>query len=76
MGLSVRDETSERTLDGVTFEVIMGRRPMLDRYGSGPWIVRVYAAGEHVHSSEGGVALDVGLREAQRAMQDFVEGYR
>jgi hypothetical protein len=34
----------------------------------GDWLVRVYADREHVHSAEGGVSLNGGLEEAQRAM--------
>jgi hypothetical protein len=53
-------------LDGITFEVIVGR---LDPSGpGGAWIVRVYWCDEHIYSAEGGVSLEVGLREAQEAM--------
>jgi hypothetical protein len=55
-------------LDGVTFEVIVHRRRERRPDDGGPWLVRVYAAGEHVHSAEGGVPLFVGLNEAHRAM--------
>jgi hypothetical protein len=63
--------TGANSLDGVTFEVIVHRlRPGEAR--GGEWLVRVYAAGEHVHSAEGGVPLNIGLNEAHRAMGDWL----
>lgn len=65
----------ERRLDGVTFEVIVHRLQDPARASGGPWLVRVYAAGEHVHSAEGGISLDGGLREADRAMRRYLADY-
>lgn len=60
-------------LDGMTFEVIVHRlRP---RQSGGEWLVRVYQSGEHVHSAEGGVPLEVGLREAHDAMVGWLTGW-
>jgi hypothetical protein len=67
-------EGQTRTLDGVTFDVIVHRLRVQTRYGG--WLVRVYAGDEHVHSAEGGVTLEAGLREAERAMRCWVEGLR
>lgn len=36
----------------------------------GPWLIRCHhEGGEHVHSAEGGVPLEVGLREVERAIK-------
>jgi hypothetical protein len=53
------------------YEVIVAPCPQGLPLGSS-WIVRVYEreTGQHVHSAEGGVALSVGLREAERAIRD------
>lgn len=58
-------------LDGITFEVIVHR--LQKPPTSGNWLVRVYAAGEHIHSAEGGVSLDGGMREADRAMREWLQ---
>lgn len=69
-GLNSR-QSGPGSLDGITFEVIVHRldppRP------AGGWLVRVYAAGEHVHSAEGGVSRDGGLGEAHRAMKRWLD---
>ena len=57
---------------GVTFEVIVHRIKDPPPGFADFWVVRVYAGDEHVHSAEGGVALSVGLREAQDAMAAWV----
>lgn len=37
----------------------------------GPWLIRCYdGTGQHIHSAEGGVSLDGGLYEVQRAIED------
>lgn len=43
---------------------------------SGPLLVRVYRGGEHIHSAEGGVSLEVGMKEATRAIQEDMESRR
>ena len=55
-------------LDGVTFTVIVHRIRRAEDARGGPWLVRVYNGADHVHSAEGGVSLEGGLAEAQRAM--------
>lgn len=45
--------------------------PYREPRAGGDWLVRVYdTTGQHIHSAEGGVSLEVGLREAQRAILD------
>jgi hypothetical protein len=66
------NETKGR-LDGVTFEVIVHRIQNPDDARGGPWLIRLYAAGEHVHSAEGGVSLQVGMNGADRAMRRWLE---
>lgn len=61
---------SDDSLDGVTFRVIVRR--LKPREKGGDWLVRVYAADEHVHGAEGGVPYDIGLREAHKAMEKWV----
>lgn len=61
------------TLDGITFEVIVHRIQDPNEARGGPWLIRVYAAGEHVHSAGGGVSLSTGLNEARRAMAEWCE---
>jgi len=57
-----------RAADG--YEILIGRLSQPTRYGE--WIVRLYTAdGEHIHSAEGGVPLEVGLREVERAIHRF-----
>lgn len=59
-----------RILDGVTFEVIVHRLQRPEP--GGEWLIRVYAADEHIHSAEGGVPLSIGLNEADRAMRRYL----
>lgn len=52
------------------FDVIVHRLP---ETSGGEWLIRVYGPGdEHILSAEGGVSLDVGLAEVQRAIGDWV----
>jgi hypothetical protein len=59
---------SDQILDGVTFSVVVHRLQNPNDARGGPWLVRVYQGDDHVHSAEGGVPLEVGVAEAQRAM--------
>lgn len=80
MSASPGDVTASRrpippgsTLDGITFSVIVHRIQNPADARGGPWLIRIYAADEHVHSAEGGVSLDVGLRAAQDAMREWIQ---
>lgn len=65
------ENVSGPRLDGVTFEVfVQHMQPeIVGRFHFKQWLVRVHAAGEHIHSAEGDVGD--GLRKASATTEQW-----